>query len=250
MPFWGAKARHWQRSVLELVFPWSCLLCRKSGEQPRAPEAWAPWLCHDCYEDIPFLDDSACPRCSQPAGLHLPDDSSCPRCQKDKDWPKTDALFQYEEKGRELVHALKYRSEVALAPLFGCELAKRFRGDAPDLVTAVPMHWTRRLWRGYNQAEEVARAVAKNLDCPYKSIFKRRKMTPALFNKSRAERQGLVQNAFSNPPSSLQGKKIVIVDDVATTGSTLKELCRLLKEVKARSIRVMVVGLTPPGDDY
>lgn len=216
-----------------------------SAENERAPDLWGKWLCLDCYQTIDFIGEDACPRCGQAAGPHIPTGASCVHCQHDKDWPQTKAVFRNETVGRELVHRLKYQSEVALADLFGVEIANLYRADPPNLVTSVPMHWTRRFWRGYNQAEEIARVVARELNCPMKSVFRRKRMTPALYNKSRPERIDIVQNAFQLRSSSVQGKKILVVDDIATTGSTLKELSALLKSSQIQSVQVAVVALTP-----
>lgn len=242
---WRVTLRHWRQSALELVFPWSCVACKCDQDKARAPDLWAKWLCHDCYQQVHFIGDNACPRCGQPAGAHIPVGAACPHCQRDQDWPRTRALFRNESLGRDLVHRLKYQSEIALADLFGRELATLHRDDPPDIVTSVPMHWTRRVWRGYNQADEIARVVARNLDRPLKSVFRRKRMTPALYNKSRSERRDIVQQAFQLRRSSLQGKRVLIVDDIATTGSTLKELSALLKSAKVQSVQVTVVALTP-----
>ncbi|MDF1661675.1 MAG: ComF family protein [Planctomycetota bacterium] len=245
LPFWGTTLRQWRRSALELVFPWSCLLCKAPDQKQRAPDLWGKWLCQDCYGTIKFIGGQGCPRCGQSAGAHIPAGASCVHCQGDKDWPETKALFRYESSGRELIHRLKYQSEIALADVFGVELANLYRADPPDIVTSVPMHWTRQFWRGYNQADEIARVVARELDRPLKSVFRRKRITPALFNKSRSERQDILQKAFQLRLTSVQGKRILVVDDIATTGSTLKELQALLKKAQVQSVQVTVVALTP-----
>jgi ComF family protein len=144
-----------------------------------------------------------------------------------------------------LVHLLKYRGEIRLAETFAKLLFESFTGAPPQFVVPVPMHWTRRMWRGYDQAEEIARELSQRFGCPLLGALKRTRRTPALFKLSQKERATVMADAFSCRSKSLQGCRVVLVDDVYTTGITLKECTRVLNNSGAQSVTAVIPALTP-----
>jgi competence protein ComFC len=172
----------------------------------------------------------------------------CVDCRGEAGWPAIRPLFDYQNSGRKLIQRLKYHGEFRIASLLAQALFERFRDESFDVLVPVPLHWSRHWWRGFNQSEELARTLAKLYDKPMKLDLKRRRRTPALFDKSREERQTLIQDVFTCRPGAFENQVVAMVDDVLTSGSTLKECTRILKEAGAKSVLAFVPAITLPHD--
>lgn len=117
---------------------------------------------------------------------------------------------------------------------------------APDLVVPVPLHWRRRLARGYNQAAEIAAPVAKGLGLPLRHPLRRRRSTPPQMGLDRSARRANLRDAFFvRQPEQCAGQHILLVDDVVTTGSTLTAAAGLLRRNGARAVTALVAARTP-----
>jgi ComF family protein len=115
-----------------------------------------------------------------------------------------------------------------------------------DRVVPVPLHWRRRLARGYNQAERIARPLAALLDLPCATLLTRRRATPPQSLLGRASRLANLRKAFQVPhPKRVRGLRILLVDDVATTGATLDAAASTLKKAGAAAVTALVAGRTP-----
>ncbi len=206
-----------------LLFPTLCPGCR--GGSPEDPEERP--LCDECWARLPWALPARPGRGSSLDGaIHL---------------------WAYEGAARELVQALKYRGMLRLVPFLGRELARAARrgvgGDPADAVTAVPLHPTRLRERTFNQAEALARRLAGELGLPYRPGLLRRALpTHAQPGLSRRERFRNVRGAFSaDPDPSLAAARLLLVDDVMTTGATAEACARALK--RAGAARVTAVTL-------
>jgi ComF family protein len=155
------------------------------------------------------------------------------------------ALGAYEEALAQLVRAKQYRS-IAAARQSGVLLAQFVaEWQLPwDCIVAVPLHWRRSALRGYNQAEVIAREVAQAKQLPLFSIIKRKKYTAYQMSCSADGRKTNVQDAFvlKQSTASYEGKHILIIDDLMTTGATLSAVGRALLPLKPASISALVVA--------
>lgn len=206
------------RSLLDVLFPPRCVRCRATGAV----------LCAACLATARVPLPPLCASC----GRSLPSSgATCPTCAAGRG-PSTlrsiRAAALHEGAVRDAVLALKYRGQRRLAEPLGDLLAEAIRasGELPDALVPVPLHSARRRARGYNQAELLARRCARRLGVPCETrALLRRRATPPQVGLSSAERLANVAGAFAvAEPAAVRrlgAKRVLLIDDVTTTGSTL-----------------------------
>ena len=149
----------------------------------------------------------------------------------------------------QVIHHFKYRSKTRLARLLGRAMAGIIRADfvlnQADLIVPVPLHWWKRMRRGYNQSEILARVIGRETGMPVVPALGRARRTRTQTRLSEAARRKNVADAFALRPGSVEDKKILLVDDVLTTGATLKECGRVLKQAGAAEVYACVAAITP-----
>ena len=228
--------------LLDILFPPYCINC---GHENNS------WLCFSCAKKIVPVVSQVCPVCEKlsPAGAyHL-------KCKKGK-YLKGILSSAYFEEGpiREMIHNLKYNGLTSMVELLVDLMAKaltknfqfqilNFQSNSNFIITYVPLHWLRQAGRGYNQSELLARAIGEKIGidvCPLLSKTKSTKRQVKL--RGNARRKNL-QDVFSlKSDVSIKNKKIIIVDDITTTGSTLNECAAVLKKAGAKEIWGLVVS--------
>lgn len=210
-----------------------CLLC---GEE-SGPEL----LCAACAAELPVLAEH-CPQCALPS----PAGAVCGSClDRPPHYDRTLALWRYEFPCDRLVQALKYRARLALSGFFARSLASRPLPEV-DLIVPMPLHPKRLAERGFNQALEIARGLARRLGRPIEPRGALRvKDTPPQTRLPYEERAKNVRGAFLCK-LDLSGASVAVVDDVMTTGATLNELARALKRAGATRVENFVIARTVP----
>jgi len=224
--------------MAQLAFGGSCFLCRGAAEGP---------LCRACDADLPRLPPLLCPRCA----LDSSAGEVCGRClARPPAFDATIAALAYEFPADVLVQALKFRGELALAPLLAGLLAARLpRGDRVDFLLPVPLSAARLRARGFNQSLEIARHVAAAAGARLApQLAERGRDTPPQAELAFGERAGNVRGAF-RCPQALEGAAVAVLDDVMTTGATLEELAAMLKRAGASRVVNWVVARTAPPAD-
>jgi ComF family protein len=158
-------------------------------------------------------------------------------------------LFDYETPLDDVIRALKFGRRDELAQPLGRLLADRVAAEpdlVPELVCEVPLHWRRRVQRGYDQAALLAAATARALCLPRRSVLRRYRATRAQTNLARGERLTNLRAAFAVQPwRSVAGSCVLLVDDVVTTGATLHAASEALRAAGARQVVRMAVARTP-----
>ncbi|AOV95655.1 DNA utilization protein GntX [Edwardsiella hoshinae] len=218
-----------------------CAICRLPL---RAPVG----ICSSCRRALP-RPPPCCPRC----GLPSTDPSQlCGRClQRPPPWQRLIFIGDYQPPLATLIQRFKYRGEWPLASPLARLMLLRYlqvrRGlltTRPDLLLPVPLHWLRHWQRGYNQSAELARPLAHWLQTDYHPYWLRRvRSTPAQQGLSAAERRGNLRGAFVCHPA-LAGRRVLLVDDVITTGSTLSEISLQLIAQGVMSVEVICLCRT------
>lgn len=219
------------RSCATALLPQNCFLCAApSGDS---------LLCAPCAASLAHLTPEHCPVCALPS----PASSTCGGCLKQRPhFDATQAAFRYEFPLDRLIQSLKYVHRLAIADFLGRELAQLSTPQRPDLILPVPLSRARLAQRGFNQALEIARPLARSLGVPMDitHIHRRRDTTPqaSLPWKERAKN---IRHAFECE-IDLTGKTVLLIDDVMTTGATLNELARTLKAHGAARVENRVLA--------
>lgn len=208
-----------------------CLLC--------GAETGPELLCPACIAELPTLPDS-CPRCALPGAAG----AVCGSClSRPPHFDATLALWRYEFPCDRLVQALKYRARLALAGFFARSLVSLPLPEV-DLIVPMPLHPRRLAERGFNQALEIARGLARHLGRPIepRGVLRVKDTLPQT-DLPYEERAKNVRGAFLCE-LDLSGASVAVLDDVMTTGATLNELARALKRAGATRVENFVITRT------
>ncbi len=232
--------------IRETLFPPVCPTC---GAETGA----ARTLCAACWRDIAFLDAGGCRHCSRPIPGLAPEDPDpvCEECLRHPPaWDRGRAAFRYEGPGRRLVLGLKHGDRLDTVPMLGAWALRAGRDlvDDAHLIAPVPLHWTRRLKRRANQSAELARWLARAAGKPSAfapRLLLRPRRTESQDGKDRDARAANLDGALCLGPEAarLPGSRVLLVDDVLTTGATLNEAARLALAGGASGVDVLVLAL-------
>jgi len=230
-----ARALAFARSLLAAVFPPRCLACR--GEGWDAP---LPGLCARCAASLPLIR-APCRRCGREAGAFAATDP-CPACRDEEtDVDGVTAALRYRDAARDLVLALKFGRRPPAAIPLGILLADAVlaAGRPGDLVVPVPLSTARLRRRGHNQADEIARVLAARtgLSRDPRALVRRRGGPPQSGLSRPARRRG-PRGAFVARRDRVEGRCVLLVDDVVTTGATAGACARALR--RAGALRVVL----------
>lgn len=177
----------------------------------------------------------------------LDEEGRCGLCRRG--WSGFDAAYSYgsyEGTLRKLVHLLKYDGVRPLAqPLGRLALTALPREGRFDVIVPMPMHWRRRWWRGFNQSRLLAEVISRHTGIPVAGLIRRKRNTPPQARLSRAQRRTNVVGAFAvKRPAKVEKRRILLVDDVITTGATASACARMLKRAGAAYVAVLALART------
>ena len=229
----GWRIYHW---LLDLLLPPQCVHCGRVEV----------WICDRCVSALPFVSVETCPRCGRP----VVEPGLCSICEENPlhvNPVRSTVLFEGEI--RDLIHALKYRGAASVARAVAPHMAvawQRYGMDA-DLLIPVPLHPEREAKRGYNQAYLLAAALSPHIACPVAPhVLERVRNTTSQTQLNLEERRQNVTGAFAVVPGlDLSGSKVTLIDDVATTGSTLDACAQMLLQANAETVSAFTLARAP-----
>lgn len=230
--------------IIDCLFPPLCHYCREPLHDSRKTR-----LCDSCLAGLTLLESPLCPLCGYPYLHGSCSDHLCGACTVAR--PAFDSArgaLVFDGAVRELIHRLKYGGKTILrrplALLAADHLDRFVCGSSPEMIIPVPLHKKRLRQRGFNQAILVGEIFAKQWGLPLlRNTLRRVRWTEPQVNLSAAERPENVKGAFAlEQISEIAGKRILLVDDVYTTGSTVKECAKVLKSGGAGSVVVVTVA--------
>ena len=233
-----ARAR---RAALDLIYPHRAL----DDDSP----VLTPGLTAEAWNRIAFLEDPVCDGCGTPFEFSLGPGARCAAClAKPRAFDRARAACLYDETSRGPVLQLKYADRTDLAPLFVRWISRSARDllAEADAVAPVPLHASRLFRRRYNQAAEIARPLARLWSTDYLAdTLVRRRDTGAQAGRSGTGRRRNVAAAFTVPDGrrrTVEGRRILLIDDVMTTGATLEACARALRAAGAAAVDAAVIA--------
>jgi ComF family protein len=219
--------------------PTLCVACR----EPVAGEG----VCAACWSQLSFIAPPYCPRLGIPFVYDPgPDLLSMQAIAAPPAYQRARAAVRYDEVAKTLVHALKYQDRTDLAPTMGRWMARAGHQllDEADLLVPVPLHWRRAWSRRYNQSGALAQVIARQTGVTVsRDALRRVRPTQQQIGLSRSERATNVQGAFKvsqDKAADVQGRHVVLIDDVLTSGATVDACARALLRAKAAQVDVLV----------
>ncbi len=236
---WGA--------ILDFIYPPHCLLCR------GAPlEGERTGLCTSCRAGLEAIEGPHCPRCGCPAGA---EDAPCRNCAgKVFTFSRMRALAPFNDSMQRLIHMLKYEGRTPVGRVLGQALGEALAGDAlvgdALMILPVPLHGSRQRERGYNQSALIARAAGAALGLPVREgILRRVRPTQTQTALDLSDRMANVKGAFRVRRADLiQGERLLLLDDVVTTGATTNACAEALLDAGAKEVVVAAAASPYFGD--
>ena len=201
-------------------------------------------LCSECMEKLPFAKGHICLNC----GVPLEDESDyCNRCQNQKSsFVKNRSPLVYDGEVKRLIYKLKFGKKTYIAQTLGALMADKYLecGMDAEIITFVPMTESEVKKRGFNQAELLANEVGKRLDVPVLPALVKIKSTSEQKQLKGKDRALNLEGAFACVFEQVKGRKILLVDDIFTTGATANECANTLLKAKAREVSVLTAAVT------
>jgi ComF family protein len=237
---------HAAKLALDIVLPTLCVACRDPVE--------GEGVCANCWSKMSFIAPPFCPRLGIPFVYDPgPDMLSMEAIANPPAYARARAAVRYDDVARTLVHALKYQDRTDLAPAMGRWMARAGREllEDADMLVPVPLHWRRGWSRRYNQSGALARVIEGESGVKVAiEALRRIRPTEQQIGLSRPQRASNVQGAFKVAPDRqhlINGRRIVLIDDVLTSGATVDACARALLRAKAAAVDVLVFARVVDG---
>lgn len=220
-------------SFLELLYPEKniCQICNVFDNSINDT-----YICDSCYKMLEKIQGNTCKICNKSLS-HIPDLIICEECLREvKNFEMSKSPFHYKGTVKKLIHDYKYCNKTYYYKLFGYLLVQYMKENDYtnfDYIMSVPLHKIKLRKRGYNQSKLLAKYIEKYFNISYIDVLKRVNNTEKQSNLSKYARQKNLQNAFTIKNNKviklIEGKSILIIDDIFTTGTTVNECSKILK---------------------
>ncbi len=237
------------RPVLGFFLPTRCLMCGVFTQTVTTEKLSQPSLCSACWQQLSFITEPCCKACAVPLSF---DGEGCRSCHgKIFEFDSARAAIVYNEAAKQLITRFKHSGQTGYSQLFApwMQTVMAAHTEPCDGIVPVPLHFWRLFKRGYNQAAVLAHGIClkqsddSNISVPIlKNALKRVRHTPSQGHRSAPDRVKNIERALIADASLVTGKRLLLIDDVMTTGATLNECARVLKEAGAVRVDVLVLA--------
>ena len=238
----GSLSGRLSRTVLDAVLPPRCLKC---GEVL----AGANGLCPDCWRKVTWLAAPCCACCGQPFPFDAGEGALCGAClQKRPAYDRARAVFRYDDQSRDLIIGLKHADRTESVPALAGWMVRAGNAllDSAELIVPVPLHWTRLAIRRFNQAGLLAQAIGRAAERPVlHQALTRRRATRSQGHLGRLARFRNVKGAIAvseRHATAVTNRRVLLIDDVITTGATVESAAKALISAGARQVDVLALA--------
>lgn len=224
------------KSALDIIIPHMCQICGGVADD---------YVCTDCKQGINFIMGSICTKCGMPFVSKESSNHLCSECIKKKQPFKiARSIAEYNGVLLDAIHKLKYNAKTSLAKPLGLLMAEGLPLDNYDIIVPVPLHKKRLKERGFNQSLLLAKEISKKRKIPIDYLnLKRIRWTEPQINLKGEERLKNVRGSFAVENARVfKNKNILLIDDVYTTGATVKECSKVLKKTGAKGVFVLTLA--------
>ncbi len=204
-------------------------------------------ICNDCWKKYCFIEEPFCKTCGLPFEIEIETESKCLGCEKNPpSFNKSRSLIKFDENSRPLIHKFKYQDKTILGLFFAKLIYARYKEIImeADFIVCVPMHRLKRIIRMYNHSHIIATELSKISNITYfPDILHKKKLTKSQTFLSRSARKENLKDSLSvKNQDKIIGKKILLIDDVITTGETVNLCSKLLKKSGASAVNVLSIA--------
>lgn len=239
-----ATVKSWFNAGLGLCYPEVCQLCHAARATPAEN-----FVCAECRSHVTFIQRPFCERCGLPLEGAITTTFECARCREGElQFRSARAAVLADDLVLDIIHQYKYNRafwfEPLLARWLSTQAAPELAHEHWDFLVPIPLHPTKQREREFNQAEHLARRLSTVTRIPvHRGLVERVRATPTQTHLSRSERQANMQNAFApHPGVRLKGQRLVLIDDVMTTGATTSACAGALRAAGAAEVIVWTVA--------
>lgn len=228
--------------LVNFILPYRCSSCSQLMDKEHG-------LCASCFSKLNFITSPYCSCCGFPFEFLIKGQNLCGRCvTKQPNYDIARSLFKFDHESKKLIHAFKYNDRTTHSKMFAKLIVARYKNEIEkvDLVVPVPMHRVKRIFRQYNPAQVLAKDISDLLKTPMiPDVLIKTKWTKPQTKLTKYEREkNLSRSLVFNIKRMVKGMRVLLVDDVKTTGTTCNSCAKLLKSAGAISVTLVTVGTT------
>lgn len=230
------------KSIIDYLFPPRCYSCYELN-------VVVDGFCGECWTKFNFISRPYCVVCGTMFNICVLEDQVCAKCLTwQPHYDKSRSLMKFDEYSKHVVHAFKYYDKTNLAKTFSKLICNRYISEIKDVdvVIPVPMHKLKRLFRMYNHAHLLALEISKTINKPLCwNVLIKSKWTKSQTTLTKAQRlKNLAGSITLKLPEIIKNKKVLLVDDVKTTGATINKCSKILKQGGASEVYVVTIAMT------
>ncbi len=229
-------------SLVNYILPYRCSSCSQLIDKEQG-------MCALCFSKLNFITSPYCSCCGFPFEFFIEGQNLCGRCVvKQPNYDLARSLFKFDLESKKLIHAFKYNDRTSHSKMFAKLIIARYKKEIEevDLVVPVPMNRIKRIFRQYNPAQILAKDISDLLKVPMiPDVLIKTKWTKPQTKLTKYEREKNLSGSLAfNMKRIVKGRRVLLVDDVRTTGTTCNSCAKILKTAGAESVKLVTVGTT------